>query len=215
MKRALLLMLGLSVAPAFASAQMTLNVGGGLSSATFVGDDAEPSPGEEKGSRTGIFAGANLMIPVAARFGVAPGVYYVQKGVKFSDSTGESQYKVGYLEIPLLLQAILSSGEGSIAVNIFAGPTISFEVGCDVEASSGGVTASADCDTAGLDERQSTDFGAVAGAGISFPVGERLSIGVSGGVDFGLRTLDSGDPAEDLKNRVIFGGVSVGIPIGG
>lgn len=214
MKRAFVFALGLIALPAFASAQMTVNVGGGITSSTFYGDDAEPGTGEEKGSRTGFFGGANLTIPVAERFAIAPGLYYVQKGVQYTEASDEFTVKNNYFEIPLLAMVILSANPNSLAVNIFAGPTIGFEIGCDVEVSSGGSSASADCDDAGLDERQTTDFGVVAGAGISFPVGERLSIALNGGVDFGLRTLDSGDPADDLKNRSIFGGVSVGIPLG-
>jgi hypothetical protein len=213
MKRALLLSIGLLALPGMAEAQMTLDIGGGVNFSTFYGDDADFA-GADKGSRTGFFGGATLWIPVGERVAVGPGAFFVQKGARYSDGGDDLTIQTSYFEIPLLVAFMLSSNESSFGINLFAGPSISFEVACDVEASGGGFTASIDCDAAGL-STQSTDFGAVAGAGLWFPVGERLSIGVSGGVEFGLRTLDTSEPADDVKSRSIFAGVSVGIPIGG
>lgn len=202
--------------PAVAGAQMTLNIGGGIVAATFGGSDADAvaGPGVNKGSRIGINAGASLSIPVANRFAVVPGAFYAQKGAEFSDSGDKATFEFDYIEIPLLVSLMLTGEGSSVGFSIFAGPTFAFEIGCDVAVESGSISASESCDDAGADERQQFDIGVAGGAGISFPISERLSIMVSGGYDLGLRTLDTSADPDDLKNSAFFGTVGVGIPIG-
>ena len=212
MKRALLLTLGLLVLPAITEAQMTVNVGAGVNLATLYGDDADLGP--DKGSRTGFFGGATLWIPIADRLSFGPGAFYVQKGVKFSEDGAELEIQTSYFDIPLLLGFELTGADSSFGLNVFGGPSVSFEVGCDLQGSADGATASVGCDDADFTERPSTDVGAVFGAGLSFPMGERLTLGVNGGMEFGLRTLDSSDDPDDIKSRSIFFGASVGIPVG-
>ena len=213
---ALLVSLSLA-APREVAAQLVLGVGGGLSSSTWVGSDADDliDPGVDKGSRTGFRFGGFLAIPVSGRFSIVPGASYVQKGAMYSQGGDELTAKVDYFEIPLLASIGLTGPESSVGFSVHAGPTLAFESGCDLEVSEGGSTASVDCDTFGFDERQSTDFGMMAGATASFPVSEALSIVVSGGANFGLKTLDTSTDPSDIKNRSYYLSAFVAFPLGG
>ena len=216
MKRTLVLTVGLFAASALVSAgltaQMVVGVGGGISSSTFYGADAD-EPG--KGSRTGLRVGGFVAIPVANRLSVVPAATWVQKGVSYEDSGDELKLKSSYIEVPVLLAVSLTGTESSVGIGVHAGPSVAFEVGCDVEATSGGITASGSCDDGGFSDRQSVDFGALVGATVSVPVGDALSLMFSGGVDFGLRTLDSSDDPDKIKNRSIYGSVFAAFPVGG
>jgi len=220
MKRIFVLALGLYVVGALAtpvqsSAQMSLNVGGGIVAATFSGSDADDlGDGASKGSRIGLNVGAWLGIPVAERFSIVAGGVYAQKGPEYSDAGNTLTFKGNYIEIPLFASVVLTGPDSSVGFNIFAGPTFAFEAGCDVKGDDGDAAATVSCDDLGFDERQKFDIGLAGGAGVSFPINERLSVMVSGGYDLGLRKLDTSADPSDLKNSAFFGTVSLGFPIG-
>lgn len=201
------------LAPSGAASQMSLGIGGGIVSSNFTGDDAELADSE---AETGISVGAWLAIPIANRVSVVPGAHYVQKGASFTEAgVGTASLTGSYLEIPLLLSVSLTPAESSVGFSVFAGPEVAFEMSCKISVSSGSASVSDDCDPADVDERQTLDIGALIGAGVQFPLNERVSLMFSGGADLGLRTLDtSADPA-DIKNRAFFGSVAVAFPIGG
>jgi len=218
MKRASSLLLGLLVAgsvwaPADLSAQMTLGLGGGVVSATFSGDDAEDfaDPDASKGSRVGLHVGAFLAIPIAERFSIVPGAAFIQKGVEYTLGDETASIETSYVEIPVLVSAMLTGPESSPGFNLFAGPTFAFEAGCDIGLGS----SSTSCDDAGIEDRETLDVGLMGGAGVSFPITETLSLMISAGYELGLRTLDTSDDPADIKNSAFFGSVHVGIPIGG
>lgn len=202
--------------PVGAAAQMTLGLSAGITSNTWRGSDAADlfGTGVDKKSRIGFNAGANLAIPVASRFAIVPGAHYVQKGVKYAQGSDEAMLKVDYFLIPVVASIVVTGEDSPVGINIFAGPQISFEVSCNEEQTVSGTTDSQDCDAAGDTERQKTDIGILGGAGVSFPLGDRLSLQVTGGVDMGLRTIDTSTDPADIKNMGFFGTVGVGIPLG-
>lgn len=202
--------------PVGTTAQMVLGLSGGITSATWRGSDATDlfGTGIDKGSRIGFNIGANLAIPVASRFAIVPGAHYAQKGVKYSQGSDEEKLKVDYFLIPLVGSLRVTGDDSSVGVQIFAGPEISFEVSCKETATVGGTTASVDCDTAGASNRQKTDIGFLGGAGLSFPLNDRLSLQVIGGVDVGMRKLDTSSDPANIKSMAFFGTVGVGIPVG-
>jgi hypothetical protein len=213
--------LGLLVAlvvalPTGVKAQMTLGVGGGVVGATFTGDDAEDFADVDasKGTRLGIHVGGFVMIPIAERFSIAPGAYYIQKGAEYTLGDETATVETSYIEIPVLVSAALSGPESSPGFNLFAGPTFAFEVGCDISVEGDGGSGSTSCDDVGVDERESLDVGLLGGAGVSFPITETLSLMISAGYELGLRSIITGDNAPDVKNSAFFGSVHVGIPIG-
>jgi hypothetical protein len=222
MKRYVMLSIGLFLAsvllpPAPVSAQIGVGIGAGLSAGTWGGSDADDfsGAGVDKSTRKGLRVAGFVAIPVANRLSIVPGASFVQKGVVFSEAGDELTFKTDYVEIPVLLSVALAGADSPVGFSLYGGPTAAFEAGCDVEGSSEGVTASVNCDSLGLDERQSFDLGAMAGASVSFPVSDALSILLSGGANFGLRTLDTSTDPDDIKNRSYYGTVFATFPVGG
>jgi hypothetical protein len=192
-------------------AQLYLGVNGGLTSSTFYGDDAEDTESE-----TGFNVGASLAIPLGSgRLALAPGLYWVQKGAGLTLFDVDAAFTVAYLEIPVLLSVGLTPAESAVAFSLFGGPQISFETSCDISATDGSVTVESSCDDADFTERTTTDVGAIFGAMVGFPLGETLQLQLSGGLDFGLRTLDAETDPADLKNRSFFVNVGLAFPLGG
>jgi hypothetical protein len=201
-------------APGAVDAQMTVGIGGGIVSATFVGDDVDDLNVE---SRTGFSFGGWLSVPLGDRIAIVPGASYVQKGTKAAIGTVTATFELSYIEIPVLFSFRLTPAESSTGFNLFAGPSVAFEIGCSLSGEEDGVEVSVDCDDpdADADERQSVDFGGIVGAGVTFPLNERLGLNISGGVDLGLRTLDASTDEDDIKNRAFFGSVALTFPVGG
>jgi len=204
-------------APDGAASQLVLGFGGGVASSTWGGADADDVVGTdiEKGSRTGFRFGGFLAIPVGSRLSIVPAAFFSQKGAMYSEGSDELTAKIDYFEIPVLASISLTGPESSVGFSIHAGPALAFEAGCDIEVSDASSTASVDCDTFGLDERQSTDLGLVAGASVSFPLTEAVSILVSGGANFGMRTLDTSTDPSDIKNRSYSLSAFAAFPLGG
>ena len=201
--------------PTTVTGQMRVEIETGLAASTFHGDQAEIQ-GVDKGSRTGFHLGANLSIPVADRFHIAPGLAYTQKGATYTDPEGtEETFKLDYFEIPVIGAFTFWSGANDVSLDVFFGPRLSFEASCEEKEEETTETTTQTCPSAELDNRRTTHVGILTGVGVWFPLRERLSIGASTGFDFGLRTLDTSATApDDIKNRAWFLEVRVGIPLG-
>lgn len=199
-----LLVLSLAAVPA-AEAQM-VTVQGGATFATFEGDDVE-----DVDSRTGFNFGASIGFPIGEIIYLTPGLYYVQKGAQFTDNGIEQSVDLTYLEIPILLQVMLTGADRPLGLSAFAGPSLGFEIGCDLSAEGIG---SVDCDDDDFFERKSLDIGALFGAGVSFPVSERVALVVNGGMDLGLTSIDDSTADLDIKNSTFFLNVGLGFPLG-
>jgi len=197
----------LLLVPAALAAQSTIGIGGGISYADLTGDSAGGFD-----SKTGFQIGGWWAIPVANRLSIVPAVTYIQKGAKGSESGISVELKLDYVEVPLFLSVALTGEDSPVGFSLFAGPTVAFETTCKVEASSGSASASEDCGEE--EERQTVDYGAALGAGLTFPAGN-IAIFVNGGVDFGLRNLDSSQDPGTVKNRVFWGSVGLAFPVGG
>lgn len=202
-----LLVLSLAVAPA-AEAQTMVTVQGGATFATFEGDDADIN-GVDPGTRTGFNFGASLGLPIGEIMYLTPGLYYVQKGAEYETAGFESSVDLTYLEVPILLQVMLTGPDRPLGLSVFAGPALAFEIGCDISFEE----FSGDCDDGEI-ETKSLDIGALFGAGVSFPVGERVALVVNGGLDLGLTSIDDSAADNDIKNSTFFLDVGLGFPLG-
>lgn len=200
-----LLVLSLAAVPA-AEAQM-VTVQGGATFATFEGDDAEIE-GIDPGTRTGFNFGASLGFPISEIMYLTPGLYYVQKGAEYEAGGVESSIDLTYLEVPVLLQVMLTGADRPLGLSVFAGPSLAFEIGCDITLED----FSGDCDDE--IETKSLDIGALFGAGVSFPVSERVALLVNGGMDLGLTSIDDSAGDNDIKNSAFFLNVGLGFPLG-
>lgn len=200
--------------PAALAGQVRAELHGGLTSSTFYGAHSGIE-GEEKGSHGGWHFGANVSIAVAEGFVVAPGLAYTQKGVTYTDPAGEEvAFSLDYFEIPIVGSYRAWTGANDLAVDVFLGPRLSFETHCEEKETNPEQTTTQPCPSADLDDRRTTHVGILSGVGLWYPLAERVSIGLSTGFDFGLRTLDTtANMPDDIKNRTWFLRASVGTPL--
>lgn len=192
--------------PVAVGAQVEVGPMAGLTFSTLAGDDIDS---ETVDTRTGFFVGGSVGVPLSGILGFGTGLYYVEKGAK--QGLVDGSLDLGYLEIPLLLQVRATGPERPVAVSLFLGPALAFNISCDASLSEGPITASGDCS----DDVTSFELGALFGAGASFPAGERATVTVNGGLDLGLTSIDDTPDEDDVKNRAYFLGVGVSWPLGG
>lgn len=215
LRRTLLALLLAALLPAAAASQLMLSVNGGFTFATLEGDDVE----EEWGDATGYMAGASLGLPFTEMISISPGLYWIQKGAEgaFPDVLGDVDldFETSWLEIPVLALFRVTAPDRPLGVSVFLGPEIAFEMSCTIEAEADGEQVdSADCDEdSDLDDREKMDFGAIFGAGLSFPFGTSAALLLNGGLDLGFKSLGAGD--DDVKNSMWFVTAGVGLPLGG
>ena len=203
--------LGTLALPVAGTAQVSLGLNAGVSSANFSVDNIDYTD-----ARTGLRAGAYLAFPLSDFFSIAPGAYYVKKGagVRYplaGDVSMVGSLDLAYLEVPLLGVFNITGADRSVGVSLFLGPSVAFEVSCNNE--SGLVLGSEDepeepflgeCDGVEgdeLDEREKTvDVSAIFGAGLSFPLSGSVALTLNGGLDMGLTPIDQPGFVELLRS---------------
>lgn len=164
--------------------------------------------------KTGFMGGAFVGKDVNEQFGFRVEGLYVQKGAKFDipattlTPAGEVTAKADYIEFPILFVYNLSNSE-TMGFNVFAGPTLGFNI-----------SASTDPETAGVDPKDNTEsfeFGAAIGAGLIKKMAGGKGITLDARYSLGATGVNKEDFAngDNPKNRGI--GVMLGyqIPIGG
>lgn len=205
MKRILLTLSAVALFATAATANAQGMYGGVKAGANF----ANVSDVDNSSTRTGFMGGLFVGKDVNPQFGFRVEGLYVQKGAKFDvpaigGGTTEVTAKADYIEFPILFVYNLSNSE-TMGFNLFAGPTLGFNVSAKLE------------DTDVKDDTESFEFGAAIGAGLikkmaggkGITLDARYSLGATG---TGKEDLPNGD---NPKNRGI--GIMVGyqIPIGG
>jgi hypothetical protein len=171
----------------------------GLNLATLAGDDVTDAK-----MLLGFAAGVQLdkMTEGKPLFWRA-GVHYSMQGSKTEDPgppVSEGKFKLAYINVPLLAGWKFTPTKPN-SPYLLIGPQLGLNVGCDIEAESGGSSATASCDDVGITTK-GMDFGAVVGAGTSFAMG-LSAVHVAVTYNLGLMTIDDGDPAADIKQRVL------------
>jgi hypothetical protein len=129
-----------------------------------------------------------------------------EQSFDFGAGPVDGKFKLTHIEVPVT--AVFSLGAGPY---LFAGPSVGFEVSCEVEVDDGDVSAEADCDEGDELPRKKFDFGLVGGAGIQFPAGPG-SILVEGRYSHGLADLNDDDTDDtSVKSRyfAVFAGYSI------
>lgn len=183
-----------------AAQQNMVGVKGGFMSSELSGDFT----GLE--SRTGFGFGAFLQVMVAPSFSIQPEALYLSKGA--SEEGGDGEVKASYLQVPVLVQYHLPTP--GVSPRVFAGPSIAFETGCDVEEDG----ASASCEDVAINTK-SADFGLVFGAGVDIPAGGVI-VTLDGRYDMGVTNVSDEAEASDfeVKNRAWEFFAGVGFPFG-
>jgi len=205
MNKSLVLLSGLLLAVAMpASAQTVLGFHAGANIATLGGDDVQDAE-----SRTGMNIGASVLFPIGENLGLSIGGGWSEKGATVSETEGDLEFKLAYVEFPVMLRYAFPTS-GSVGFHLMGGGALGVESKCELEGSDGGVTVTVDCSEAGFDTK-SMDFGLVGGGGVDFDITDGMELFVDLLYTLGLTNIDDSADAADAKNRAftIRGGISI------
>ncbi len=173
---------------------------------TFGGSDVDNAK-----NRMAFGFGVDLERTFSAAGFFRTGLHYAMRGAKADEGGVDMTFKLNYVEVPLILGYRFPT-QGKVHPYVMGGGHFGFNVGCEVEGSQGGTTATIECDDPQLDiDVSSTDFGALAGGGLSFAVGAN-TMSVDLRYSLGLKEIA---PDSDTKNRGFTLGVGYMIPLGG
>ncbi len=242
MKTVITVLLSLAVLTFTPQLSKAQNVYGGLKvggSLLTMGGDAITND-VDVGNKAGLAFGAFVEVQLSEVFSIQPEILYVQKGIKKAYSVEsytlgasstvidiDEDDGVSYLQIPLLAKFNVPTNT-RIQPSIFLGPAVAFHLNANTEGQSGTEILwdghIANCKT--------TDFSAIAGAGIGFPVG-RTTFFLDARYDYSLSTafkdlsdseldnldsdefpfIDQNGNGEDLKHRAFSFSMGVMIPL--
>lgn len=162
---------------------------------------ADMTDTDDADMRTGFLVGGSFMIQLSDRFSFQPELFYAQKGVKgaFVDDETSTPVSIAlkhdYIEVPLLARWSFLDRAASVRPFILGGPTFGVSASCEAEGSSGGVSASVDCDE--FASVNNFEVGGLLGAGLELPVGRsRMTVAARYGMGFS-KVFDE----SDSKNR--------------
>ena len=175
----------------------TFGVLASIDFATLSGSDVQ-----DAGTRTGLTIGGFATFHIDHRWGIEPELLFSQKGASEDFGGANGTLKMDYIDIPVLARYDLPT-KGQVHPFFLAGPTMSFQVSCNLEASQGSQSASESCDdanqqTEGSLSKKTFDVGATFGAGVVFPAGKKMNLSV--GLRYNLGLIDTFDNAS-AKNR--------------
>ena len=198
----LLLICGL-LTPLTATAQespLSVGVRGGLTSATFYGDDVASND-----FRPGFTGGVFLNYQVNDAFAIQPEVLYSVRGSKNLDIDGtpnneDARVRQDVIEVPVLLK--LSAPLAPITPRLYVGPAIGFATNNEVD----GVDAD--------DSFADVDFSGVVGGEIAYSLqnvsgGVLDEIAVDGRYNLGLVNVGDTDAFEEASTSAFTGTLSL------
>jgi len=191
MKKSILLLIA-AISFSLTQAQVNFGAKAGVNFANATGSDASGSS-----IRVSFNAGFLAQIPVSDALSVQPEVVYSDQGAKvnFDNGTGGTEsgaYKLGYINVPVLLKYTTSSG-----FFVQTGPQIGFLL--SAKASANGVS---------VDEKSnfsSTDFSWAFGLGYL----TSANVGIDARYNLGLSNIEKTDQSNSgtVKNSVIQVGI--------
>jgi len=155
-------------------------------------------------TRTGFVGGVFGVFHANEFLGFEPEVLYSQKGAKASSGGVTGTFKLDYVEVPLLARLDIPV-TGSAEPFFVLGPAFGFQVKCEAEGTSGGVTATASCSSLDIPNKK-FDMSGTVGAGVGFKAGKQ-TLSVSVRYTHGFTDVFSNS---DAKNRTwsFLGGIA-------
>jgi len=164
---------------------------------SFTGSDAT-----DVSSRTVFSAGAAATVGLGPSLFFQPQVLYSLKGANASTGGDPAVYKLGYVELPLLVGYRVPMRGTGVRPFVVAGPTVAFMLRCHGHLV--GDSTDHECNDNGEGVRtKSTEFGVTAGGGLELPVGGGM-LALSARYSRGLSDIVSD---YNIRNA----GVSVGL----
>ena len=195
----LALLVGLAL-PMSSQAQSPIDLGvrGGVTQATFYGDDVASND-----FRPGFTGGVFLNYQVNDVFSVQPEVLYSRRGAKnhFSETTSpdleDVRVRQDVIEIPVLLK--LSAPTAPVTPRLYVGPALGFITNSEVD----GVDAD--------DSFTDVDFSGVVGGEIAYALnkGPLSEIAVDGRYNLGFTSLGDVGNFEDVSTSAFTGTLSL------
>ncbi len=195
----LALLVGLAL-PMSSQAQSPIDLGvrGGITQATFYGDDVASND-----FRPGFTGGVFLNYQVNDAFSVQPEVLYSRRGAKnhFSETTSpdleDIRVRQDVIEIPVLLK--LSAPTAPVTPRLYVGPALGFITNSEVDG--------ADADDSFTD----VDFSGVVGGEIAYALnkGPLSEIAVDGRYNLGFTSLGDVGNFEDVSTSAFTGTLSL------
>lgn len=171
----------------------------GLDVADLSGDDKDLAPHD----RFGFIGGGFVRLGLSEHLSLELDLLYVPKGGEENTdddpSDPEDQFKVEYVEVPLLLRVAL--GGSAVSPELFAGPSVGFEVDCTYDAFPNGESDPRPCSDLGIETR-SVDVGVAFGAAVDVPLGAGWLV-IDGRGIVGLRSIDDSEADLDIRNRIL------------
>ncbi|MBK8487704.1 MAG: PorT family protein [Bacteroidetes bacterium] len=176
--------------------------------------------GFEAGSTTGFYFGIPVDIMLSDNICIQPSLAFMQKGSSseyefsvpnFYETSVEADFKLNYLEIPILVNYLI--GSGNIRPVIGVGPSIGFGMGYK----SSGTSTTDDIDDSGSFEDaglSGIDFSVLIQAGVLMSDVGPGSLGLNLGYMLGLANINDGG-ANTLNNRGVKVALMYKFPIGG
>ena len=125
----------------------------------------------EYDTKAGFLAGLMGHIHLAKQFAIQPEILYSAQGAKYTNAGTETKIKLGYINVPVMLQYMFDNG-----FRIQAGPQVGFLINAKAETN--------DVDTDIKDDLKTVDFALGAGVGYVHPpsgwgVDARYNLGLS------------------------------------
>jgi opacity protein-like surface antigen len=204
-----------AIAGIASAATSEIGIKGGVAMQKLGGDPLEDFEIE---NRTGFVGGAYFHRDLSKNFGLQVEALYYMKGAAADSADIDATLKLDYVEFPVLLVGQIPISE-TARLNLFGGPTFSFNTKSEVEVSVGGFSGTFDID----DGIKSFDFGLAFGAGLSFDLGGAI-LGFDGRYGFGLSSVFDEDELADegitvgdddeIKNQGFAFMASIGVPLG-
>jgi hypothetical protein len=188
-------LLALGLAPVAAQAP-ALGVLAGITSSNITIDGEVISVSLD--SRTAITGGVSVQFPLGSMLALEVDALYTEKGTKISDGGDSAELKLSYIDVPVLLRYTLGTAEAKPF--ILAGGSLGLKLDCKVGATSGSVSANADCTAINENDQKGLDLGVTFGGGVAF---NRLSLQARYTTGLG-DIFDDNDDTVTSKNKALF-----------
>jgi hypothetical protein len=210
--RPALLGLSLSLVASAVQAQGEHRFGliGGVNFAKVAGNGANQL--DDVSNRTGFLAGAFGELSVSRNVALSLEAFYTRKGSKVTDGGTDIDFKIDYVEVPVLLKLVFPSANPDktrIRPHLYVGPAVAFRTSCKARGEDGNIVIELNCAEDPFDAQvKKTDFSILFGAGLDIGpifVGARYDYGM---VDLNDDPLATDQDALKTRTMSIVAGVS-------
>lgn len=207
------------LAPPAVAQSVSVGVRGGINRATVAWSETPlGSELEELERRDALTGGAWVAVPVAAGLGVRAELLWAGKGFVERGAEGTTTLEVSYVEVPLLLTLAVPVPSGRLVPELFAGPWVGRESGCEVSFEREETEGSFPCDDIPEEPilRQKTDWGFAVGGALALvgagPVRGLLDVRYTAG----LRNIDASPSVDnlDIRHRGVSVMLGLGVEVG-